>query len=158
MAYTCFRAKPSHDDEISLTSDTSSMLSSSEDVVCAGLVIFGHQTRVYLAAEGGCTEYMLDRRQGQLVMVTGSAGNTAAHGHMSLPHTNNYSPDIEQQLQKLKPRIREGSTFSRTGVPGVDFITVVKNGGCYVSDHDLCHLHQAVPLAFIGNIWLYYHF
>ena len=127
------------------------MLSSSEDVVCAGLIIYGHQTRVYLAAEAGCTEYMLDRRQGQLVMVSCNTGNS---GHVSLPHTNNYTPIIENQLQKLRPRLRESSQYSRTGVAGVDMITAVKNGGCFVSDQDLYHLHQAVPLAFIGNAML----
>ena len=129
-------------------SDISSVLANTDSLLCAGLVVFGCQTRVFMAGQAGCTEYTLDRRVGQLKTVNNSGVMDTGHGRiLSVPR------HISSELRDIVSRVRDKSELElrRTGLAGVDGVGVIRNGGVWVSDQDLGHLHQAIPLAFIGK-------
>ena len=139
-----------HQSGLEMDDSCRSVLGQDDHLVCAGLVMYGHQTRVVMAGEGGCSEYILDRRVGQLVLVDRrmESGDKMI---MSLPPVMDQS--VRETVSRLSGHMSPSeSVIARTGVAGVDCMTVIKNGGIWTSDQDLGYLYQAVPLAFIGSI------
>ena len=122
-------------------------MSSGGQLVCAGLVIYGHQTRVWLAGDSGCSQYILDRRVGQLVTIIPEQETNGNTPLLSTPDT--FDTAIREKVDMWSKR--SAGKIKRRGFPSVDFVKVLRNSGVWVSDPDMGLLYSALPMAFIAE-------
>ena len=145
-SFAVWRRLPASED-----SEDGCVLRASDTLEVGGLAVFGHQTRVILAGRGGVSEYSLDRRLGGLMTSPPQPRPEPRPLILSLS-SEIIKPEMSDIVSRARSRLSSltGSLTSRTGLPGVDSLGVMGQGGLWLSDADLGLLYHATPLALIG--------